>query len=127
MDGKVLIYTANGELFSTKDFNIDSLNSCNGVKARIVLKSGEIKEGFVDVHCCDIKELYNEKIGEYIELWTIANLDEEKHKVIGELKANTEIIKVSDINYIEMILHSHPKWGGILTNKFKFSKDLKKQ
>lgn len=87
------------------------------------MKNKEEKTGFSDPYCNSENE-FTDTVHDYISLWTWANLDEDKHELIGnndsKYDKNYQKVKIEDIVYIEAILHSNPRWGGQLTNRYDY-------
>lgn len=63
-------------------------------------------------------------------LWAWKNIDEETGQLIGDSNTKHEqslkTVKIDDIELIEAIRHSNPRWHGIVTNEFNFDKFSKK-
>lgn len=84
---------------------------------RVCLKNGTSIEGYADPYRCN-DGTYDDKIRDYIILWTFNNLDEVTHKYNIEDGQNIVKVDITDIQYVYSILYSNPRWGGILTNRF---------
>ena len=98
---------------------------CHGLKLKRRLKNGGEIVGFADVYgtCCEGE--YDGEIHDRIYLRTFDNLDEERGTLVGrdDAKYNqtSKVVKLGDVAKIEAILHSNPRWGARLTNKFQGS------
>ena len=83
--------------------------------SRIYLKDNTIIEGFANFDNSDKQELL---------LWKWDNLDENTGILSGNEKEKYKNIfkkiKTNDIDNIQSILYSNPRWVGKLTNKFQF-------
>ena len=104
----------------------ENLAKTNGMLLKCYLNNKKEKIGYGDPYRTHDKDSYDGEVHDYINLWTWDNLDEERHQLIGDddNKYNQTFIKVDidSIISVEAILYSNPRWGGKLTNKFKFRK-----
>ena len=123
---EIIFYKLNGTVKNVVALTAGNLSYCNGMKLKCYLKNGDEVIGFVDVYRTHNENEFDNKIHDYIYLWTFDNLDEEQHKLVGsdDKKYNQTFNKVNidDIIKIEAILYSNPRWGVSLTNKFQFSR-----
>ncbi len=121
---KITFYKLDGTVKKEVALTEENLALCNGMKLKCCLKNGSEVVGFADVYRTYNKSEFDNKIHDYIYLWTFDNLVEEQHKLVGtdENKYNQTFNKVNidDIIKIEAILYSNPRWGTRLTNKFCF-------
>ena len=122
MNNKIIFYKLNGEISDIEELTNENLSHINGMMTRCTLEDGSRVIGYADpFRTCD-RNLYDNKIHDYIFLWTWDNLDEENHKLIGneENRYNQTFKKVNIPNIIkvESILYSNPRFGGKLTNEF---------
>jgi len=122
---KIKYYKRNGKLENITDLTKENLRNINGMMTKCSLKNGSIVIGYADpLRTHD--DNYDDAVHDYINLCTWDNLDENTHKLVGnvENKYNQTFIKVNidDIKLVEVILYSNPRWGGKLTNKFEFDK-----
>ena len=66
--------------------------------------------------------LQEENHGSTFFLWTWAHLDEKTHRLVGDGKSkydqNYEPIDYLDVERVDTILYSNPRWGGHLYNHF---------
>lgn len=126
---EIIYYDLSGKIINREQLNINNIGKCNGMKIRCWLKDNSQKVGFADVYRIHDENDYDGTVKEYINLCIFVNLDEDKNQLIGndDSKYEQSYIKVEieDIETIEAILHSNPRWGTSLTNKFQFS-DSKK-
>ena len=121
---EIIFYNLHGEIKNREQLNHHSIAKCNGMKIKCWLKDESQKVGFADVFRIHDNNEYNEMIKDYINLCTYDHLDEERNQLVGDddSKYNQTYIKIAidDIEKIEAILHSNPRWGTRLTNKFQF-------
>jgi len=120
---KIIFYKLNGEIDCIEPLNNITLECINGMKVKCHLKDNSIKIGFADLFRT-YNDIFDNKIHDYINIWTWDNIDENEHKLIGNdnSKYNKTFIpvKISEIIKIEAILYSNPRWGAELTNQFRF-------
>ncbi|WP_196029984.1 hypothetical protein [Longicatena caecimuris] len=126
---EIVYYTLSGEIKNKEKLTVDSIVKCNGMKVRCWLNDNSQKVGFMDAFRIHDENNYDGIIKDYINICTFDNLDENKNQLIGydNSKYDQTCIKVDieDIEKIEAILHSNPRWGTRLTNEFKFNKRVK--
>lgn len=69
---------------------------------------------------------FDEIIRDFKYLWKRKKLDEKTHQLIGDdIHKYDQIfqrVEIQDIETMECILHSNPRWGTELTNKFDYFK-----
>ena len=115
-------YKLDGTLDKTEELNNDNIASTNGMMVRCSMKDGTICEGFSDPFRTHGKPIYDGKIHDVIYLWTWDHLDEETHKLVGDVETKFDQtfvpVIIDEIICIDAILHSNPRWGGRLTNSF---------
>jgi hypothetical protein len=112
-------YQRNGKLASTDKLTNENLAKIAGMLSKVILKNGNFVVGYIDpLRIEGKKEEYDGTVHDYIYLWTFKNLDEEKQKHDIKDGFNIEKVIISDIEDVHSILHSHPRWGGRITNKF---------
>lgn len=111
----IAFYNDNGEIKNEELLLLENISHINGMMSRIYLKDNTIIEGFADFDNSDKQELL---------LWKWDNLDENTGILNGneeeKYKKTFKKIKTNDIDNIQAILYSNPRWGGKLTNKFQF-------
>lgn len=121
---RIIFYKLNGQMKAEEVLTKENLEHINGMMTRCTMANGTEEIGFADPTGICNKEIYDGKINEHIYLWTWDNLDEKTGKLIGndDKKCNQtfKAVKIDDIEKIEAIIHSNPRWGGKLTNKFEF-------
>ena len=121
---EIIYYNLSGEIKNREQLINNNIAKCNGMKIRCWLKDNSQKVGFADVFRVHDENNYDGTIKGYINLWTYDNLDEDKNQLIGNnsSKYNQTYMKINieDIEKIEAFLHSNPRWGTRLTNKFQF-------
>lgn len=120
----IIFYKLNGQVKSEKVLTKENLKNINGMMIRCIMANGTEEVGFADpTGICD-KENYDGEVNEYIYLWTWDNLDENTGKLIGnedeKYNQTFKSVKIDDIEKIEAITYSNPRWGRKLTNKFEF-------
>lgn len=129
--GKIILYKLNGDKNKILELTLENIKNINGMKVKCHLKDNTDKVGFADVYRTNDKDGFDNEIHDYINLWTYDLLDEETHKLVGtdNNRYNQTTIKIfiDDIVEIEAILHSNPRWGTMLTNKFCFFKNDNKE
>ncbi|QDR73630.1 hypothetical protein FOD75_11070 (plasmid) [Limosilactobacillus reuteri] len=96
----------------------EALLSYQGEKTRLTLSDSSVHEGFIETS----KFADDDIIG----LWTFTFLNDETHDLESDYPLKNEqtweFIPVSLITSVDLLLHSNPRWGGILTNKFQVVK-----
>lgn len=105
---KINCYYLDGKLKNEYDLTYENLKKCNGMMSRIYLKNGDIKEYYLNTFDED------EKV---VDIWLIEDNDE-----IVKDKLNFE-----DIEKVESILYSHPRWGHKPFKNFHFIKNESKE
>lgn len=112
------IYKLNGEVYESRFIDFSSRKpSVIGQKARVTIKNGRTYEGFVDAP-------YNEFSTQSNDVLTLQLYDINSKNC--RLRSNdmvTIFIPLEIIEKIETILHSNPRWGVMLTNRFEFPKN----
>lgn len=123
MENKITFYKLNGEINSEELLNEESLRHTNGMMLKCYMKNGAEEIGFADPYRTHDND-FDDSVHDYINLWTWDNLDEDNHELIGDndSKYNQTFkrVNIKDIIRIEAILHSNPRWGGKLTNRFDY-------
>lgn len=121
---RIIFYKSNGQVKSEEKLDKENLCHINGMMTKCTMTNGIEEVGFADSTGIYNEEKYDGKVHDYIYLWTWDNLDENTGKLIGndEEKYNQTFksVKIDEIEKIEAITHSNPRWGGKLTNKFEF-------
>lgn len=120
----IIFYKLNGQVKSEEILTKENLEHINGMMTKCTMANGTEEVGFADPTGVYDKENYDGKINEHIYLWTWDNLDENTGNLIGnddeKYNQTFKAVKIDDIEKIEAIIYSNPRWGGKLTNKFKF-------
>ncbi len=110
---KIYYFNSDGTIKNEDELTSMNLNKANGMLSRCTLKDGTEKVGYIEANPFDTK----------INLWTWKNIDEENHALIGDDDTKydqiTEAVNIDDIEKVETKLHSNPRWGGKITNKFE--------
>lgn len=121
---KIIFYKKDGQVKSEEILTKENLKHIHGMMTKCTMENGKEEVGFADSTGVYDIENYDGKIKDYIYLWTWDNLDEATGKLIGndDEKYNHTLnpVKIDEIENIEAILYSNPRWGGKLTNKFEF-------
>lgn len=121
---KIIFYKLNGIVKNMLDLTEENLKQCNGMKLKCYLNDNSEVVGFADVFRTHNKDEFDNEVHDYIYLCTFDNLDEETHQLVGEddkrYNQTFKKVNIEDILKVEAILHSNPRWGTRLTNKFEF-------
>ncbi len=124
--GKIQYYELNGNKKCEEKLNEENLGNINGMMSKCYLIDGTEKVGYADPYRTHDKKQYDNKVHDYIYLWTWDNLDENTHQLIGDddSKYNQTFIpiNINEIKNIEVILYSNAKWSEKLTNIFNLKK-----
>lgn len=101
---------------------MESLYEAMGMMARCYLSDGSRCDGFVCFSPSMDLEIQNKDYGSTFFLWTWAHLDQEKHQLVGDDESKYEQhyqpIDFREVEQIDAILYSNPRWGGLLYNHF---------
>ena len=123
---KIKFYKNNGILDHEEVLNEKSLANTNGMLIKCYMNDGCVEVGYSDPYRANNMNEFDDEIHDYIYIWTWDNIDEDKHKLIGndieKYNKTYKKIIIKDINDIDAILYSSPRWGGRITNKFDFRK-----
>lgn len=121
---KITFYKLNGQVKSEEIFTKENLEHINGMMTKCTMANGTEEVGFADPTGACNKESYDGKIHDYIYLWTWDYLDENTGNLIGnddeKYNQTFKAVKIDEIEKIDTIIYSNPRWGGRLTNKFEF-------
>ena len=121
---KITFYKLNGQVKSEEILTKENLEHINGMMTKCTMANGTEEHGYADPTGIYDKEKYNGKIHDYIYLWIWDHLDENTGNLIGndDEKYNQTFkpVKIDEIEKIDAIIYSNPRWGGRLTNKFEF-------
>lgn len=120
---KMIFYKRNGEFYKEKELTLESIEQCHGQLIKCKLINGEERVGYADVfRCSKNEEEWDGEGHDFIYLWTWKNLNEATNTLVGNENEKNDIelkkVNIDEILKIESILHSGPRWGGKLTNKF---------
>ncbi len=122
---KITFYKSNGEINSEEQLTNGNLAHIHGMMTKCYLVNGKMAEGFADSFRSSEKNGFDSKVHDYIYLWTWDNLDEHTGKLIGsneqKYSQTFKKVKIDEIEKVEAIIYSNPRWGGKLTNKFEFN------
>ena len=118
----IRFYDLNGHIVEYESLSREKIKKVHGMMVRCFLKDKTVCEGFADAYRQIGFTENNLTIGEYIHLWTWDNLNEKTHQLCGDsqskyLQTYTPI-KIIDIERIDAIMYSNPRFGTLLTNKF---------
>ena len=121
---KIILYQLDGQIKSEEELTKENLKHINCMMTKCTMIKGTEEVGFADPTGIYDKEKYDGKIHEYIYLSTWDNLNEKTGRLEGDdnEKYNQTFrpVKIDDIKKVEAIIHSNPRWGAKLTNKFEF-------
>lgn len=121
---KITFYKLDGQVKSEELLTKENLEHISGMMTKCIMRDGTEEVGFADPTGAYDKEKYSEKVEEYIYLWTWDNLNEETGELAedddGKYNQTFKPVKIDDIEKVEAIIYSNPRWGGKLTNKFEF-------
>lgn len=123
---KIVFYDLKGNAKREEALTKENLTHINGMMTKCYMIDGKEQVGYADSEGTFDKEKYDRSIHDDIYLWTWDNLDENTGKLIGseneKFNQTFTKIKINEIERIEAVLYSNPRWGGRLTNKFEFIK-----
>ena len=124
MDKKICFYKLNGTMQNEVDFNEENLKGTFGMKVRCVFKDGTEKVGY---SCCNDNYYKNGMIDciSNFELWTLRDFNIDKPNMIYEQEFTP--VDLTNIERIDAILHSNPRWGTPPSNTFDFKKGSKEK
>lgn len=118
----IRFYKKNGLLQSEDALTPENIGRTNGMMIRCRMQNGSVCEGYSDPFRTHCQSEWDGSVHDFIYLWTWKYLNEETHQLIGDGNSKFEqdyvSVRVDDILHIDAILHSNPRWGGMLTNKF---------
>lgn len=125
---KIIYYEKNGIFCKEESLSLESLKNAIGKMSKCCMKNGTVIIGFADPYRVykNSPLPFDEKVHDFIYLWKWENLDEKTHQLIGDdIHKYDQIfqrVEIQDIETMECILHSNPRWGTELTNKFDYFK-----
>ena len=123
--GKISYYKKDGTLQYQKELTNKNIGETNGMMIRCAMKNGGFCEGFADPFRTHGKAEFDGAVHDFIYLWTWDHLDEETHRLVGDFssKFNQTFVpvEIQEIESIDAILHSNPRWGGKLINRFSLN------
>lgn len=118
----ITYYKTDGSFVTKEALTEDNLDGVHGMMVRCTMKNGDVNEGFADSYGVYDKTKYNGTIHDFIYLWTWDNLDEETHRLVGDMDTKFQQtyvpVKIRGIQSVDAILYSNPRWGGRLYNHF---------
>ena len=128
---RIRFYHQDGKINDEQELTPESLSEAIGMMARCYLRDGSCHEGFV----CFSPEMDTEDrqrdYGSTFFLWTWAHLDENTHSLVGDgdsmYDQNFEPIDYTEVERVDAILFSNPRWGGGLRNHFFIETKLEQQ
>lgn len=119
---EIRFFQQDGRLCDKKELTPQSLHGAMGMMARCYLRDDSYHDGFVCSSPGIDIEGQQKDYGSTFFLWTWAHLDEETHRLIGDDESkydqNYEPIDFLEVESIDAILYSNPRWGGLLYNHF---------
>lgn len=120
--GRIRFYQQDGRVNDEQELTPDSLYSAMGMMARCYLRDGSQHDGFVCFTPGIDLESQRKDYGSTFFLWTWAHLDEKTHKLVGDDRSKYdqtyESIDYLDLESVDAIMYSNPRWGGLLYNHF---------
>ncbi len=116
---KIHIFSYEGKFLGEEELTLSNLQGYIGMMARCYMPDGSYSDGFITFTPDNEPKDY----GSSFFLWTWANLDEETHQLLGDGDEKYEqnykkIEHYRDVEKIDVILFSNPRWGGRLYNHF---------
>ena len=121
---KIVFYKLNGQVKSEEILTKENLEHIHGMMTKCTMVNGIEEVGFADPTGVYNEKIYDGRIHDYIYLWTWDSLNEETGDLIGDgdekYNQTYKPVKIDDIEKVEAITYSNPRWGGKLTNKFEF-------
>lgn len=119
---KIRFYQQDGRIHDEQELTHDSLYGAMGMMARCYLRDDNIHEGFVCFQTDIGNETDEKENGSIFYLWTWAHLDTESHSLVGDgeekYDQHYEAIDYLEVERVDAILYSNPRWGGLLYNHF---------
>lgn len=103
--------------------NNNNIGKTNGMMIRCKLKNGQSFDGYSDPYRF-YDNSYDGKVKNYIFLTKYKYYDSKnknfKDDVSNKYEQSGTKINIKDIDSIDAILYSNPRWGGRILNKFEF-------
>ncbi len=123
MKNKIIFYDSNGKIENIMELNSTNLEKINGMMTRCTMIDGTKITGLADPFKTCENNSINTTVQDYIYLNTWDSLDETTHQLIdtdmGKYSQTHTMVYIKEIISVESILHSNPRWGGLLTNRFE--------
>ena len=123
--GKISYYKKDGTLQYQKELNNENIGETIGMMIRCTMKNGGFCEGFADPFRTHGKAEFDGAFHDFIYLWTWDHLDEETHRLVGDFHTKFDQtfvpVAIQEIESIDAILYSNPRWGGKLINRFSLN------
>ena len=124
---KIIFYDLKGNIKKEEVLTKENLVHINGMMTKCYMIDGKVQVGYADFGVISDRKKNDRSIHDDIYLWTWDNLDEKTGKLIGnddeKFNQTFKEIKIDEVEKVETILYSNPRWGGKLTNKFEFRKE----
>ena len=112
-----------GSLQAKEELNNNNIGKTNGMMICCNLKNGKSFDGYSDSYRL-YDESYDSKVNSYIFLNNYKYYDSKNNKfkddVSNKYEQSGKKININDIDSIDAILYSNPRWGGRILNKFEF-------
>ena len=119
---RISYYTRDSRLKEQQKLCAANIGNTNGMMIRCFLRDGTVREGFSAPYRTWGEPPYDGSVRDVIYLWTWDHLDEETHRLTGDDRTRFEQtfvpVPIREIVGMDAILHSNPRWGGRLTNRF---------
>lgn len=119
---RIRFYARDGRIHSERELTPENLYGALGMMARCYLRDDSYHDGFVCFSPGLDIESQEKDYGSTFFLWTWANLDEETNQLVGngqtKYNKNYEPIDFLEVERVDAILYSNPRWGGLLYNHF---------
>lgn len=120
--GKICFYQQDGRVHDEQELTQESLYDAMGMMARCFLRDGSQHDGFVCFTPGIDIESHTKGDGSTFFLWTWTHLDDNKHRLVGDDRSkydqSYEPINFLEVERVDAILYSNPRWGGLLYNHF---------
>ena len=125
---KIIYYKNNGTFHKEEELTLENLKHTSGMMIKCSMENGNVCIGYADPLRTNSKSSlpFDDEVHDFIYLGKWENLDEESHQlIVSDEEKYNQIYQKIDIEKtlkMECILHSSPKLGGLLTNRFDYFK-----
>lgn len=118
----IRFYQQDGKKHDELELTPQSLKDAIGMMARCYLRDDSFHDGFISFSDGVKMNTTGEESDSTFFLWTWVHLDEETHRLVGDdeekYQQKYEQIYFEEVERIDAILYSNPRWGGRLYNHF---------